>query len=1129
MPTRFCGRTDEFERLLDAWRDVASDGGPRIVVLRGDSGTGKTRLVQEFYRWLAKRHRSEEGASYWPAGLAESNEALLINPLLHEVDAKQNPPFLWWGLRIDDPGRRNAAGTGAAWKALHHLEPHLAPLQRAQRHKRYWLDQAGRFARGALGFIPLVGQSFDLGGHAVDLISREIERQKDRETRTLDEEERAQRHALSDRIANTLGQLMRPRRDTAPIPLIWLLDDAHHSVADPGVTELLDRLLREAFTDAWPLLTVITYHSSPWFEERSGERVPGIARKLHELERVPVIPPVEPVDLHALPSDELGPVLDEELPGLTPDQRQRLLERAGGLPGFLAELIRFCLEEDHLFVDHDSTQALEPEGLDEVLRESTDYHKLVRARLRNAPADVRHALTLASPQGHRLLHAITKQLTAILARNGREDLLTAGESEALERAERPHAFISRRSRVLAEYSYPVYHEVARKDLPNVLRHEALDPAFRQAVREEYATGDTEYDPEERDLLLAITSNTLEDSPDVSDRLAAAQALVSRVQRANERYDPMLAARIAERLTFGIERDAWTWPDLGFSAAETTCRALLNTHRFTEAHTIAQALVDIASSALESATAHEALGDILHATGELHAAGAEWLDARAIRRALTQAEPSDMNERRLAIATDRMARWEFEQGNQAVAAQRFEEVHSIADRLNSLHGTPERERDLSISLVNVADVKRAQGDLKGALERYEHALMIDEGLRTRLGTPESERDVSISLVNIGDIQYAQGNLSEALEHYERALEINEGLHALLGTPDSERGVSVSLGRVADVLRAHGDLQGALERHTRALAIREHLHARLGTPDSSRNISVSLGRIAEILRVQGDLPGALERHTRALAIRERRHARLGTPESERDVSVSLGRIADVLRAQGDLQGALERYERSLEIDLHLFARLGTPESERYASISLGRIADVLREQGDLQGALEYYRGALEIDQRLRTRFGTPESERDVSISVVSIGDIQYAQGDLPRALEYYHRALEINERLHAVLGTPDSEREVSVCLERIGDVLSIRGDVTGALEHYERALGLNERIHARLGTPDSECEVLMSRRRIEDVRAQSSFPGDSEQCELTHDVHWPPKPLRQAGERSRRQHHPRTFRRRPSRAR
>ena len=50
---KFVGRTEELKWLEDEFKLVVEHRKPRISVILGDPGQGKTRLVQEFYQKLA--------------------------------------------------------------------------------------------------------------------------------------------------------------------------------------------------------------------------------------------------------------------------------------------------------------------------------------------------------------------------------------------------------------------------------------------------------------------------------------------------------------------------------------------------------------------------------------------------------------------------------------------------------------------------------------------------------------------------------------------------------------------------------------------------------------------------------------------------------------------------------------------------------------------------------------------------------------------------------------------------------------------------------------------------------------------------------------------------------------------
>jgi class 3 adenylate cyclase len=73
----FVGRDPELSMLCGAFRDVCDAGDPRLVVLLGEAGVGKTRLVREFWAWLGDQSPNPvrlagrclsygNATAYWP-------------------------------------------------------------------------------------------------------------------------------------------------------------------------------------------------------------------------------------------------------------------------------------------------------------------------------------------------------------------------------------------------------------------------------------------------------------------------------------------------------------------------------------------------------------------------------------------------------------------------------------------------------------------------------------------------------------------------------------------------------------------------------------------------------------------------------------------------------------------------------------------------------------------------------------------------------------------------------------------------------------------------------------------------------------------------------------------------------
>ncbi|MDO4785268.1 MAG: tetratricopeptide repeat protein, partial [Propionibacteriaceae bacterium] len=99
-----CQIVDELESRFEVICDPTVERTVQVVVLRGVSGSGKSRIIREFYRRLRARRQD----SYWPE-LPESSaddplvyRKVVAPPLESMVWAADAlPSFCWWGFRCD--------------------------------------------------------------------------------------------------------------------------------------------------------------------------------------------------------------------------------------------------------------------------------------------------------------------------------------------------------------------------------------------------------------------------------------------------------------------------------------------------------------------------------------------------------------------------------------------------------------------------------------------------------------------------------------------------------------------------------------------------------------------------------------------------------------------------------------------------------------------------------------------------------------------------------------------------------------------------------------------------------------------------------------------------------------------
>ena len=141
---------------LEALRDPGCDL-PRVVVLSGSAGSGKTRIVQELYARL----RSDRGDAYWPAmgdavrtrGGAGTDPMAGRKVVAPRIDgflwpAGALPTFGWWGLNCERLATGNSQDVVSAMRSQ--LEAHALPLAMARRQVEGWKDKARRLAGEAV-------------------------------------------------------------------------------------------------------------------------------------------------------------------------------------------------------------------------------------------------------------------------------------------------------------------------------------------------------------------------------------------------------------------------------------------------------------------------------------------------------------------------------------------------------------------------------------------------------------------------------------------------------------------------------------------------------------------------------------------------------------------------------------------------------------------------------------------------------------------------------------------------------------------------------------------------------------------------------------------------------------------
>ena len=535
----FCGRNTELARLQREWSlATEAEGQPQVVVLLADNGLGKTRLVQEFFGWLSTTLDPPGEAGYWPDELELAGDNLRVNPLTEQCRPLHEPPFLWWGLRFAEVERRNAVVAGMD-ESLPDLAAHLAVLLTGVRDKdRLWRILASFKDAGV-----------DVGADAASLVIPGVSQVKtgatllrrlwgigqehlaDHGPPALGDLRQREQMSKAARLIQSISQVLVARGHRLPICVF--ADDAHFSDADPDTVDLLKRLLDAARADRWPLLLVITHWQDRWNADGSA-----IARWLRpQADRIVLLP------FGTLKANALRPMLAQHFPNLLLLQTNAILDRADGNPQFLEEIILFMSENAGLFVGADTKAPLNPDGLDEVMRETTERHRLNARRFRDLPRPARGALAIGSLQGQRLLQDLT---TDVCVTFGLWDVVVR---QGLAAAVLPQNLI-RRDGLWADFLQRLYREIAEQDMRNIpLDRAAVQAGIVAALRRRMNDGDSmaALDPSDRMATLGLVWTMLRDASDEIDASLGANAAATLIAERFARRDYLGAGAQAQAL------------------------------------------------------------------------------------------------------------------------------------------------------------------------------------------------------------------------------------------------------------------------------------------------------------------------------------------------------------------------------------------------------------------------------------------------------------------------------------------------------------------------------------------------------------------------------------------------------
>ena len=743
------GLASEFSVVVAPELDAGGSVGPlddavEFGAVVGDSGLGKSRLVQALYQKLAASPEWDPD-DFWPDAFGNKGDSLLFNPNFDEGhEAKGPPKFLWLGMRWEDPEGRNRANVACPLPdAKEQLSRHLEVIVKqagAWGQGKEALRRLVPFATGELSdmgfdevanlFGELMGAVLPGGGlpiKGVLAVGKAVEGVHGLQGTMAGAEDKAREDA-GDQLLKYLRGLMRGGE---PMPTVLWLDDAQW--VDGATVSFLRKLLLEEKPEGprkgWPLLVVATHWEREWNEARqAGDSAgKGLAVFEHRSLGGGRSAQVRPLDKSG--EGPLGALLDARLPGLTGDQRKLLLGKAAGNFLTMTENIGYLESRKRSFERRDPRGRLTVAGVKNVQEWESERERHVEQRFEKLREEYGegHQEVLSwgagSPLGSRFAEEI---------------VVRVAEAEGVDHPRD----------VLAECAFPlvVLDGGGAGSPPPPLRGFRDRAWFRYAKQffdEELKDGSEALDGAVREVLSAWVNACFGADGEPADGYGESP-LGSKSLKATERVDVLKAAR--EALPFDADGD---WSD-GKSAAGLRAACLL-------VH--------------ECAVAR--LWDRCRRAGEaLEGIGWESVPVKVLGQGF-----------RASLARV------FHQAGALETAHRLHlHIVKFSRALAAELGGPEGRAGLARSLTDLGVVQRAGGDLDGAAESQREAVGIWRAQAAELGGPEDRAGLARSLNNLGVVQRESGDLGGAAESHREALGIWQALADESGAPEHSQAVT-----------------------------------------------------------------------------------------------------------------------------------------------------------------------------------------------------------------------------------------------------------------------------------------------------------------------------------------------------
>ena len=1092
----FCGirRSEALSRLRRAYDDVAAqaqaqaksppsgESSLRVVLVEAEAGLGKTRLVMELYRCLKN---DVDRQNYWSPNTSPSNTA---SPQTNK------PPFIWWEMRIS--GEANPGNT--ILSKLEDLGPHLhaAGLKSSNGLTKELQAAAANVGMVLIEEMSYLGAVKRIGESFYNIFSILTQHRKNEYAGSNKDQTNRIGKTVKDMVMNHLNEVFNPKSTTfSRIPLIVFIDDAHFADKDQSIVDFIDELIARGKREQWPIMLIMTHWSHALTSRRDSRDEtlsPSVVAQFLEcargvkcsdkrkssgllkddddiLIRIDLSDPVDGLDMALL----------GQFSGLKADQVEAIIQKVGGNPRKLEEIIAMMRGRPVWFEDNDMLKPLNETGYEAVLELSgLEVERVAAERFNDTPSEVRRSMIVASVMGQTFVIDLCKRLLEKIG-------FSEDARSSLEIAESTYRFlrdiVDRQRNDIGEFAQPLFFDMVCTHRANRLPEHFWNDWL----------GDDRLEKSLDELLVDVVCNPGEFRNYTLDDMAEVLLLAARrMEKVESRLGDLALARLvavqnrrgnlegaydaATRFIAGLKKTTWDIGEIPVDLADEVADTLLRLGQTKDAELIwvalHQGLEDQVSAESvnmgrqhDLAVSHERLGSFYLLDGNTEAALERFHAALEIAERISALDPEN-SEWQYAISAfhDRLGDVHLVQGKSDTALERFRNSLDIRERLARLEPANSRWlRALSHSYDRLGDQCVTRGKISDALNHYGASRETRERLvKEEEAVTEWKRELAISHERLGDLHLFLGNTEEAKTHFNAAFEISKTLAERdPANTQWKRDLALDYQRLGDVHRQLEDLETAWRCYRDARWIMEQLSS--VDPDRSewlRDLSNIHERVGLLHVVQGGGDEAIASFQTSLEIRK--DLAKSDPRNsqwQRDLAVSCNHLGDLYMFGGESDAAFRCYSgaRTTMESLVKGDSANVLWQEDLLTI-FGRLGDLLKAREEDDQALESYRAALAISKWMAEKDPTNlEWQRNLARGYSQLADMHWHRNQNGDAFEGYTAALIIRRDLFdREPSNSEWARDLALSYNRVGNLFLAEKNIDAALNAYRSALHLIE---------------------------------------------------------------------------